>query len=235
VDNTSGRPAATQETVQQGTPTKEERATLKRLERVAAKEVRRREKERSALARAAGTAGDGVAEMVAPPKQSGRLLVRIRRLGLITVLAICALGVCYPPFLIPVRGTTTSRFFIRTAPDSTLPFQFERHTGLDIAAPTGTRVTAARSGRVVTVASHPDYGNYIDIRHPLGWVTRYAHLSATVVAEGQWVWRRVRIGEVGMTGRATGPHLHFEVRVANHPIPPGLVLVFHQMRRAITG
>ena len=209
------------------TPTPQERAKLRKLSREAAREFRRRDRK----SRENATAGNE-----APSRSpSHSFLVRIRRIGLIGVGAVLILAIVYPPFLIPVRGPTTSRFFIRNAPDSDRLFDFEHHTGIDIGAPIGTRVMASRSGRVVATGSDPDYGIYVDVRHPLGWRTRYAHLSVASVREGQWIWRRRTIGTVGMTGRTTGPHLHFEIRVGNRPVPPGLFLLFHGIRRSITG
>ena len=204
-----------------------ERARLKKLGKEAAREVRRRQK---------SAGGDGAGKRSSVPRPASRSFARrLRRIGLIALLSAIAIGILYPPFLIPVRGPTTSRFFIRNAPDSNQLFDFENHTGIDIAAPVGTRVMASRSGRVVAVGRDPDYGIYVDVRHPLGWRTRYAHLARASVREGQWVWRRGTIGEVGMTGRTTGPHLHFEIRIGNTPVPPGLFLLLHGIRRAITG
>ena len=139
----------------------------------------------------------------------------------------------YPPFLIPVEGAVTSRFFLRTNPESSFLFDVEHHRGIDFGAESGTPVRAARSGRVVSVEDHPTYGLMVEVRHPLGLHTRYAHLSATSIREGQWVWRRRRIGAVGMTGRATGPHLHFEITAGDRSLPPGFFLLFHSLRRAM--
>lgn len=87
----------------------------------------------------------------------------------------------------------------------------EAHYGVDIPAPAGTPVRAARSGRVLE--SRPDYdrgwGWTVVIEHPDGWITRYAHLSANLIKKGELVVRGQRIGRVGSTGRSTGPHLHF--------------------------
>jgi murein DD-endopeptidase MepM/ murein hydrolase activator NlpD len=94
------------------------------------------------------------------------------------------------------------------------------HTGLDFPAPTGTPVVAARTG-VVTVARWlSGYGNTVAIRHKLGTSTLYAHLSAILVRPGQRVAVGQPVGRVGATGSATGPHLHFELRVRGAPIDP---------------
>ncbi len=193
---------------------------LRALEKDAKRELRRRD-------------GQARKEERATRRESGKPGRRLRR-GLIVGLGAFLLFLfVLPPFLIPVDGRITSRFFIRNAPDSPRLFDFEQHTGLDFAAITGTPVIASRSGRVVRTVRDPRYGNFVDIRHPLGWVTRYAHLSRITVREGDWVFRRRRIGEVGATGRATGPHLHFELRINGRAYPPGWVLVFHRIRWGI--
>ena len=218
------------------TPTRNEQDVLNRLEREAAKEVKVRARRAAKLARLTGPKREPCHGGDAGETSASRSFrQRIRRIGIITILAVIALGVLYPPFLIPVRGTTTSGFFIRNAPDSTRLFDFEHHSGLDIAAPIGTRVMASRSGRVIAVGNDPDYGTFVDVRHPLGSVTRYAHLSSATVSVRRWVWRRGSVGAVGMTGRTTGPHLHFEVRLGSRPLPPNVFLFFHALRRAITG
>lgn len=94
------------------------------------------------------------------------------------------------------------------------------HEGLDFSAPTGTPIVVAADGVVLSVNSHPEYGNVIDVDHGDGLTSRYAHLSSTAVMAGELVKRGEKIGEVGTTGRSTGPHLHFEVRmwgVAQNP------------------
>lgn len=94
------------------------------------------------------------------------------------------------------------------------------HEGLDFNAETGTPVVAAAAGVVVAAEYHPEFGNMIDIDHGEGLISRYAHLSKSLVTAGQIVRRGERIGDVGSTGRSTGSHLHFEVRmlgVAQNP------------------
>ncbi|WP_353893259.1 M23 family metallopeptidase [Proteinivorax hydrogeniformans] len=85
------------------------------------------------------------------------------------------------------------------------------HSGVDIAAPSGTPIAAADSGRVVTSTYHGAYGNYIEIDHGNGYRTLYAHNSRNVVSVGDTVSRGQTIGYVGSTGRSSGPHVHFEV------------------------
>jgi murein DD-endopeptidase MepM/ murein hydrolase activator NlpD len=94
------------------------------------------------------------------------------------------------------------------------------HSGLDICAPTGTPIAAAAPGQVVLVSAGGGYGNYVVIRHDNGYETLYAHLSEVYVGQGQWVAQGDTIGAVGATGWATGPHLHFEVRVGGAAVDP---------------
>jgi murein DD-endopeptidase MepM/ murein hydrolase activator NlpD len=87
------------------------------------------------------------------------------------------------------------------------------HEGVDFPADVGTPIKAAAAGIVIDVERHPEYGNLIEIDHGNGITTRYAHASKVFVKTGELVRRGQKIAEVGTTGRSTGPHLHFEVRV----------------------
>ncbi len=86
------------------------------------------------------------------------------------------------------------------------------HTGVDLAAPLGTPVLAAKAGRVALVQAVGGYGNTVLIEHGDGVETLYAHLQQPLVREGDWLGQGDQLGAVGMTGAATGPHLHFELR-----------------------
>jgi murein DD-endopeptidase MepM/ murein hydrolase activator NlpD len=97
-----------------------------------------------------------------------------------------------------------------------------RHRGVDLNAPLGTSVFAAMDGQVVTVGKHRQYGNYVVVDHGNGVVTLYAHHRLNLVQEGDIVHRGQKIAEVGRTGNATGPHLHFELRLNGeraNPLP----------------
>lgn len=100
-----------------------------------------------------------------------------------------------------------------------------RHKGVDMAAPAGTSVFVASEGEVVNTGYDAGgYGRFIEVRHPNGMSTLYAHLSRIDVARGDRLGEGERIGLVGSTGRSTGPHLHFEVRRNDAQVNPTLVL-----------
>jgi murein DD-endopeptidase MepM/ murein hydrolase activator NlpD len=121
----------------------------------------------------------------------------------------------------PVSGTITSPFGYRQNPFGGAP---DFHPGLDIAAPMGTTVTAAASGTVISAGWYGGYGNYILIDDGGGMATGYGHLSQIFVSNGQQVQKGQAIGAVGSTGRSTGPHLHFEVRINGKPTDPAAYL-----------
>ncbi|MCZ8436513.1 peptidoglycan DD-metalloendopeptidase family protein [Achromobacter xylosoxidans] len=98
------------------------------------------------------------------------------------------------------------------------------HEGLDFAAPPGTPILAASGGVVLEAKFHPGYGNMVEIDHGDGLITRYAHASSLMVKQGQLVERGQQVARVGSSGRSTGPHLHFEVRLAGQPLDPRLFL-----------
>jgi murein DD-endopeptidase MepM/ murein hydrolase activator NlpD len=95
------------------------------------------------------------------------------------------------------------------------PFTGERamHEGVDFVATPGTSIRAAAAGVVISAERHPQYGNLVEIDHGKDLTTRYAHASKILVKPGQLVKRGQKVAEVGSTGRSTGPHLHFEVRI----------------------
>ncbi|WP_241963384.1 M23 family metallopeptidase [Paracoccus suum] len=95
-----------------------------------------------------------------------------------------------------------------------------RHEGIDMAAPVGTPIYATGDGVVIFAGWQRGYGNVIKVQHELGTETRYGHLSKIHVRAGQRVSRGARIGDMGNTGRSTGPHLHYEVRVNGTAVNP---------------
>jgi murein DD-endopeptidase MepM/ murein hydrolase activator NlpD len=124
------------------------------------------------------------------------------------------------PSRMPLEGAAlTSGFGMRTHP---VLGGRRQHAGIDLAAPTGTPVYATADGIVSRADWYSSYGLYISVEHGAAMQTRYAHLSRLAVAAGDSVKKGDLIGYVGSTGRSTGPHLHYEVRVegiAVNPIP----------------
>jgi murein DD-endopeptidase MepM/ murein hydrolase activator NlpD len=97
-----------------------------------------------------------------------------------------------------------------------------RHKGVDLTAPIGTSVYAAMDGEVLFAGKHKQYGNYVVVDHGNGVETLYAHHSLNLVHSGDIVRRGQKIAEVGRTGNATGPHLHFELKldgIQRNPLP----------------
>lgn len=102
--------------------------------------------------------------------------------------------------------------------------RYAMHEGLDFAAPRGTPILAASAGIVVDASYQTGYGNTVEIDHGDGLLTRYAHASELLVKRGDVVERGQEVAKVGSTGRSTGSHLHFEVRMAGQPLDPRMFL-----------
>jgi murein DD-endopeptidase MepM/ murein hydrolase activator NlpD len=111
----------------------------------------------------------------------------------------------------PLRGSVASPFG---------PRGNRFHEGVDLNAPEGAAVGASRAGRVVFAGWNDGFGNLVTIAHHQGVVTMYAHLSRIDVSVGERVSEGTRVGLVGHTGKATGPHLHFEVRLRGASVDP---------------
>lgn len=94
------------------------------------------------------------------------------------------------------------------------------HEGLDFTASTGTPIYAAAGGIVSSAEQTPDYGKIVKIDHGSGLETRYAHASRLAVKAGDRVEKGQKVAEVGSTGRSTGPHLHYEIRLNGNPLDP---------------
>ena len=124
-------------------------------------------------------------------------------------------------FLCPVIGRISSEYGYRTHP---VTGQYSMHGGIDIAANKGTDINVAYSGIVDSVGYSSSYGNYIIVSHNDNLKTLYAHCSKIIAKEGQEVEKGEVIALVGNTGRTTGSHLHFEVRVSGNRINPRWVL-----------
>jgi murein DD-endopeptidase MepM/ murein hydrolase activator NlpD len=122
------------------------------------------------------------------------------------------------PSIMPTDGWLTSAFQReRVHPILHLA---RPHDGIDVVAEMGTEIEAPASGTVTKVEWIDGYGNMLTIDHGYGIVTRYAHCSRILVARGQRVKRGQKIAEVGSTGLASGPHLHYEVWVNGRPANP---------------
>lgn len=121
------------------------------------------------------------------------------------------------PSVWPVRGFVTSDFGVRID-----PYTADRvmHAGLDIAGPHGKDVVAPSDGTVVFAGLEGGYGNVLVVDHGYGIKTRYGHLAAIKVKAGERVQRGQVVAALGNTGRSTGPHLHYEVRVNGVPQNP---------------
>ncbi|HEV8133790.1 MAG TPA: M23 family metallopeptidase [Pyrinomonadaceae bacterium] len=124
----------------------------------------------------------------------------------------------YTPTIWPVDGTLEGGFGGRRNPFGGPGYEF--HTGQDIEAPMGTPVIAGARGQVSFVGWQNGYGQLVVIDHGGGLSTRYGHLSHIDVDLGQSVSRGQLIGKVGSTGRSTGPHLHYEVRINDQAVNP---------------
>lgn len=126
----------------------------------------------------------------------------------------------------PVQGAITSRFGGRKDP---FTGKERHHAGLDIAAVEGSPVRPAKAGTVLTSATSSGYGNYVVVDHGGGWTSLYAHLDERQVTVGDHITPGTQLGTVGQTGRATGAHLHFELRRNGEAVDPGAHLDFAEI------
>lgn len=136
---------------------------------------------------------------------------------LIRLLLIKKQLLVHTPSIWPVQGWVTSVFGFRTHPLTGLS---QMHEGLDIANRVGTTIIAPASGIVSDIDTDQLFGNIVVISHGFGVTTWYAHLHKVLVKLSQRVERGDKIAELGMSGRTTGPHLHYEVRINNIPANP---------------
>ncbi len=129
----------------------------------------------------------------------------------------------FAPLRQPLPGPLdmTSSFGYRTDPFLGRP---ALHSGIDFRGEYGAPIHATAAGRVSVAGPSGGYGNMVEIDHGAGLATRYGHMSQIDVAEGQWVEAGAIIGHIGSTGRSTGPHLHYEVRVDGAAVDPSRYL-----------
>jgi len=127
--------------------------------------------------------------------------------------------IAFMPVRMPLAGdpALTSPFGYRADPFLGRPML---HPGVDLAEPYGTEIHAAAAGRVVHAGFAGGYGIMVEVDHGNGLSTRYAHMSEALVAEGEEVGKGAVLGRIGSTGRSTGPHLHYEVRIDGEPVDP---------------
>jgi len=156
-------------------------------------------------------------------KLSRQVDERSDQLGVLEALLVqSSVNRKFLPTLAPIiDGWFSSNFGYRIDPFNG---QQSFHEGIDFPADTGTPIVAAASGKVVTAEVHPQYGKMIEIDHGNGLLSRYAHSAQMLVKEGDLVMRGQQVGTVGSTGRSTGPHLHFEVRLNGVPQNPARFL-----------
>ena len=125
-------------------------------------------------------------------------------------------------FIKPIDGKITSGFGTRNPTTTTVP---KNHTGTDIAAETGTKITSSTEGTVILASSTGDYGKHLKIQtNDKDIIVVYAHCNNLYVNEGESIKQGQEIAEVGSTGNATGPHLHFEIRYKERYVDPQLVI-----------
>ena len=117
----------------------------------------------------------------------------------------------------PVRGRLSSRFGMRNDPVNK---KKAIHEGVDIKGKRGDRIVTTADGKVIKAMKNGGYGNYVEIDHGNGYVTVYGHMQNYLVRRGERVEQGQVIGQVGSTGRSTGPHLHYEIRYKKKPINP---------------
>jgi murein DD-endopeptidase MepM/ murein hydrolase activator NlpD len=127
------------------------------------------------------------------------------------------------PSILPARGWLSSGFGYRISP---FTGTIQMHEGIDISNAIGTPIVAPADGLVVRVGREYGYGKILVINHGYSIVTRYGHLHKVHVKIGQKVKRGDLIGEIGNTGRSTGPHLHYEVKTNNVTVDPRKYILF---------
>jgi murein DD-endopeptidase MepM/ murein hydrolase activator NlpD len=154
---------------------------------------------------------------------------------ILVIISLCFGFVTCPPFLWPVQGNISSNFLFRFKPGSVI-LGIEIHHGIDIAAPKGKPVYPTAIGIIDEIGKTSELGNYIKIEHILGFESLYAHLDEITIRKGSIVVPGLsKIGKVGATGRATGPHLHFGIFYNGVALPPKTMMVFHTIRLKIIG
>jgi murein DD-endopeptidase MepM/ murein hydrolase activator NlpD len=128
---------------------------------------------------------------------------------------------------LPVPGKVTSGFGARHDP---ITGEDSQHSGLDVGAPEGTPIRVPAGGVVLSAGPKGGYGNAVEVDHGNGLVTLYGHAAELLVSKGEFVQPGQEIATVGSSGRSTGPHLHFEVRVGGRAVDPSRALKKYGLR-----
>lgn len=172
---------------------------------------------RSVIVAAQGAMGGPLEELAT--EADGSLDPRFKRLGAsLSRMAALDHGLTRIPQIMPTDlARMTSNFGYRHDP---FTGDAAMHSGLDFGGRTGDPIHAAAAGRVSFVGTRGGYGNVVEISHGNGLMTRYAHMSSSKARVGQTVAAGEVIGAIGSTGRSTGPHLHFEVRIGDRAVNP---------------
>ena len=132
-------------------------------------------------------------------------------------------------FIYPVNGRFSSIFGLNRIYNNQK--RIRRHTGLDIAAPTGTAINSPAKGKVIRTGSYFFTGNTVFIDHGQGLISMYCHLDKTNIKAGDELIQGQKIGTVGMTGRVSGPHLHWVVSLNNTKVDPKLFITSNDVKK----
>jgi murein DD-endopeptidase MepM/ murein hydrolase activator NlpD len=189
------------------------------LDDIAAQQARARDAAESALQAENAALGAAVAQH---DSAEAELAAESQRIAELVQAAGDGPAIGDGTFIRPVPGPITSGYGYRTDP---ITGATAYHSGLDIGAPCGTPIKAAGTGTIISAGFNSGgYGNMTLINHGNGLSTLYGHQSSIIVAAGQSVTQGQVIGYVGSTGKSTGCHLHFEVRVGGNPVDPNAYL-----------
>jgi murein DD-endopeptidase MepM/ murein hydrolase activator NlpD len=180
-------------------------------------EVNRTRTELAISLRALQADADALEEHLKALEASQQQIERQLRAAQAAERAGLAVGETGSGWLKPTNGWLSSGFGNRLHP---ILGTVRLHAGVDLAAPTGTPIVASRGGNVTFVGWMSGYGQTVMVYHGDGVATLYAHMSAFSVSQGSYVAQGGQLGAVGMTGTATGPHLHFEIRINGVPQNP---------------
>jgi murein DD-endopeptidase MepM/ murein hydrolase activator NlpD len=172
-------------------------------------------------------------KLVLPNKKKAKFVAQLQFYLVLTLLSCFILLVAFPPFFWPINAHVTSEFLFRLKPDS-IKKGIEIHHGIDLGSPNGTILSPSAIGIVTSINRSTELGNYIIVNHPFGFSTLYAHLQTINTHLGSIVIPGIsNIGFTGNTGRSTGPHLHFSIRIFGYAVPPRVFLIFHTIRKNI--